>query len=90
MLRSIPAIDRDITGIRRELVRRVGRFNQYSAAEWQAAWDQCPDLRQRETSLYLERGLAQQERDKREHDRAMSAARAARIPKRKRCPTCGR
>lgn len=60
---QIRQIDRNIDGIRRELFRRVGRFNTFCAHGWQLAWDRHPDLRAKETELFRLRGIAQQERD---------------------------
>lgn len=85
--RSIPAIDKDIAANKRELLRRE-RINRLSAASWQAAWDKHPELWQRSRDLYLERGEAQLERDKREHAAAMRAARSVRVNT-KRCSACG-
>lgn len=47
------------------------------------------DFRARETALFRERGFAQLDRDMREHQRAMAAARWAHSPRRKECPACG-
>lgn len=59
MNQEIKQIDKAVTSIRRELLRRVGRFDQESAAAWQRAWDQHPELRTQETGLFMRRGQLQ-------------------------------
>ncbi len=91
---DIRQIDRNIDGIRKELVCRVGRFNTLSAHDWQLAWDKHPDLRVAETALYFNRGQLQQERNLLEDQarraqlrRDQNAARKA--AKSKICTSCG-
>lgn len=84
--RAISAIDRDINAVERELLRRHPKHKHQTAADWQHAWDQEPELRQRETALYRERGFAQLERAQREA--ATSLARVVRTPRQKKCPAC--
>lgn len=62
-VQQIAQIDRNIEGVRRELFRRVGRFNTLCIWGWHLAWNRNPDLHARQTELYRLRGLAQQERD---------------------------
>lgn len=54
----IKQIDKAIDAIRGELCR-LEQIDKFSAASWQRAWDRHPDLRDRETSLFRERGVAQ-------------------------------
>jgi hypothetical protein len=61
MANAIRLIDKKIHGIRLELYRRVGRFNTFSAHDWQLAWDRNPDLQARENALFLLRDIAVQE-----------------------------
>lgn len=86
--RTTSAIDKDIDANRRELLRRHPIKHQVSAADWQAAWDLEPELRQRDKALFLERGMVQMERDQ----RAADAWKVQRIrqPRGKKCPTCKR
>jgi hypothetical protein len=77
MARTIQAIDKDITANRRELRRLHPIADPYSAACWQAARDAYPDLDARDHALYLERGLAQQERDEMEWQALLKANRSA-------------
>ena len=61
-VRSIPQIDKAIDAIHRKLCR-LEAIDTMSAESWQDAWDKHPDLREKETALYRERGEAQQVRD---------------------------
>lgn len=62
-LRTIPTIDRAINANRRALLARHSVPDQLSAADWQAAWDACPDLHAKDQALWMERGNAQVVRD---------------------------
>jgi hypothetical protein len=86
--RAISEIDRDITANARKLLRLHPIKHRDSARDWQAAWDLEPELMQRDRGLYLERGMAQLERDQ----RAYAAVKQAllRQPRGKKCPTCKR
>lgn len=83
-MRQIAEIDRDINATTRQL-RHLERVNVMSAESWQNAWDKHPDLENRFRALYLERGLAQRERDEKAHKMVMREQRARRY---KKCPTC--
>lgn len=90
---NIRLVDRKIDGIRRELMRRVGKFNTLSANAWQLAWDRCPDLREMETTLFAERGNLQQARDHLINDAYLREARSNRRAAKKAsgtiCAACG-
>jgi hypothetical protein len=93
MTRTIPQIDKDIDANRCMVVARErltsAQHKRLSAHDWQAIRDRNPDFDRRDHELWRERGFAQLERDQREHDRIMGAARKARAPRPKKCPTCG-
>lgn len=59
---QIRQVDRNIDGIRLELYRRGAR-NLFSASDWQLAWDRNPDLHERHTALFRQRGELQDRRD---------------------------
>jgi len=73
--RKIDAIDKRIDAVRAELVRRVGSFDDMSAAGWQSAWDSYPGLQGMERALFLRRADAQDAHDA----LAWKAARAAEL-----------
>ena len=89
----IRQIDRLIDGIRLELARRVGRISIFDAGSWQRAWDRHPDLRQCESALFRQRGLAQCERDtaayKAEQKRKAAERRAFKKRISSPCLSCG-
>lgn len=60
----IDAIDKLIDANRRAMFGRLHFAPCLSATEWQTAWDRCPDLRAHDSSLFRERGIAQDARDK--------------------------
>lgn len=62
-MQAIEQIDRKIDANRRALMARLHCNPECSARAWQNAWDRCPDFQKRDKELYLQRGLAQQERD---------------------------
>lgn len=72
----IALIDRQIDATRWELHLRCPLIDTLSARSWQDAWDRNPTLRDRETDLFRQRGIAQQERDEAEHKAAMKTKRA--------------
>lgn len=88
---AISAIDKQIDAVRGELRRRE-KIRPLSVAGWQRAWDRHPDLREAERDLFLQRGLAQFERDLRSaKDLAQAVRRKRRIVcKPTLCPACGR
>lgn len=83
---QISQIDKQIDANRAAMIRRLGFRPDCSAAEWQRAWDRCPDLHARERDLYRQRGIAQQERDAMDHKEWQRTERQRRA---KKCPTCG-
>lgn len=60
-----------------------------TAADWQRAWDAHPALRDRNRELWVRRGNAQLERDKRAEEMASRERRTARTKPPRKCPTCG-
>lgn len=82
---AISQIDKQIDAVRAELRRRE-TVKPLSAASWQAAWDRHPELREQETNLFRQRGVAQQERDAKAHKEWLRAKPRTRT---KKCPTCG-
>lgn len=76
-MRTIEQIDRDIDANRRALMGRLHCDPGMSALCWHNAWDRCPDLHQKETALYRERGLAQRARDEADHKKWIAEKRAA-------------
>ena len=92
-MRTIGQIDQDIDAVRRGLMARLHCHPECSAQAWQNAWDRCPDLRSQENALFLERGIAQKERDLAAEKQHRKQQRAQRANDRKaansRCPTCG-
>lgn len=88
---AISAIDRQIDANRAALIRRLGFAPQVSAAEWQRAWDRCPDLHQREHELYRQRGQLQRQRDLADdaiYRRQLASERRRKVAS-LLCPTCG-
>jgi hypothetical protein len=57
---TIAAIDRKINAVRRELQLRLAA-NPDSSEAWQKAWDENPDLREKECELFRQRGEAQEQ-----------------------------
>lgn len=96
-LAQIAQIDRRVDGIRLEVFRRGNRFFMHDTWGWQLAWDRHPDLHERQTALYRQRGQLQLVRDReieREYQaeqRRQRAAERAAIRKTvlKRCDACG-
>lgn len=58
-MRTLEQIDEAIDANRRALMARVHANPDCSARAWGNAWDRCPDLRQRERELFVERDEAQ-------------------------------
>lgn len=70
---EIDLIDRAIDANRLAMFARLRFRPQFSAFEWQSAWDRCPDLRSREDDLNTQRWRAMEKRDA-EINRAHKAA----------------
>lgn len=63
-VQQIRLIDKRIDGIRLELHRRGPAFHTFDThAAWQLAWDRNPDLHERHTELFRQRGDLQVARD---------------------------
>lgn len=76
-MRQIAEIDQDIDELKKEL-RALERIRPLSPASWQKAWDKNSGLYVRFSALFLERGLAQKERDEAAHKAWMRQRRSTR------------
>ena len=78
----IRQIDQQIDANHRVICSRRS-LRPITAADWQAAWDTNPDLREREDELYRQRGLAQRERDEADYKIATRVKRVESAKQRK-------
>lgn len=67
IITQIEVIDRQIDANRNAMIHRLHFNPDMSAAQWQRAWDRCPDLYARDRALFLQRGLLQEQRDAQAH-----------------------
>jgi hypothetical protein len=80
---EIDRIDQLIDANRRAAFLRLHFAPSFSADEWQAVWNRCPDLWARNRSLSLQRGVAQEARDKALHKEWQAQQRRERAAHRK-------